>query len=86
MNVVSSDLPTKVLKRRHYFMRNRDLYKAGILVECYRDRLLGCRARISFMIILFQMKVRNGRFIMEPVVNLFKWKHYESEIILLTVR
>jgi transposase-like protein len=23
---------------------------------------------------------------MEPVVNLFKWKHYESEIILLTVR
>lgn len=29
----------KAFQRRHYFMRNRDHYKAGILVECNRNRL-----------------------------------------------
>lgn len=50
------------------------------------DCLRGCGARISFMITLFQIKERNEEFILEPVENLFKWKHYESEIILLTIR
>jgi transposase len=29
----------KAYQRRHYFMRNRKNYKAGILVECNRNRL-----------------------------------------------
>jgi len=29
----------KAFQRRHYFTRNRDRYKAGILVECNRNRL-----------------------------------------------
>jgi len=29
----------KAYQRRHYFMRNRENYKAGILVECNRNRL-----------------------------------------------
>lgn len=31
----------KAYQRRHYFMRNRSRYKAGILVECNRLRMLG---------------------------------------------
>jgi transposase len=31
----------KAFQRRHYFTRNRDRYKAGIIVECNRNRLLG---------------------------------------------
>lgn len=29
----------KAFQRRHYFTRNRDRYKAGILIECNRNRL-----------------------------------------------
>lgn len=29
----------KAFQRRHYFTRNRDYYKAGILVECNRNRI-----------------------------------------------
>lgn len=29
----------KAFQRRHYFTRNKDRYKAGILVECNRHRL-----------------------------------------------
>lgn len=32
----------KAFQRRHYFTRNRDRYKAGILMECNRNRLSGC--------------------------------------------
>lgn len=31
----------KAFQRRHYFTRNRDHYKAGILIECNRHRLSG---------------------------------------------
>ncbi|MEC0373694.1 ISL3 family transposase [Paenibacillus chibensis] len=31
----------KAYQRRHYFTRNRRCYKAGILIECNRQRLLG---------------------------------------------
>jgi transposase len=31
----------KAFQRRHYFTRNRSRYKAGILIECNRHRLLG---------------------------------------------
>lgn len=31
----------KAFQRRHYFTRNRSCYKAGILIECNRHRLLG---------------------------------------------
>ncbi|MEF3307440.1 transposase [Paenibacillus sp. GYB004] len=30
----------KAFQRRHYFTRNRSRYKAGILIECNRHRLL----------------------------------------------
>lgn len=31
----------KAFQRRHYFTRNRNRYKAGILIECNRHRMLG---------------------------------------------
>ncbi|SCW66082.1 Transposase [Paenibacillus tianmuensis] len=31
----------KAFQRRHYFTRNRSRYKAGILIECNRHRILG---------------------------------------------
>ena len=31
----------KAFQRRHYFMRNRSRYKAGILIECNRHRMSG---------------------------------------------
>lgn len=40
----------KAFQRRHYFTRNRNHYKAGILIECNRHQMMGGYSSTDFEI------------------------------------